>query len=64
MIQTMAPPRRLPPPWTVVELPEYFRVDDASGKALGHFYFLPEHLLATDQKALSKGEAHRLHRSG
>ena len=56
----MAPPRRLPPPWTVVELADCFRVDDASGKALGYFYFLPARLLASDHKALSKGEAHRL----
>jgi hypothetical protein len=56
----LMPDRRFRPPWIVVERPECFRVDDADGKALGYFYFLPERLLSSDHKALSKDEARRL----
>jgi hypothetical protein len=30
--------RSFPRPWSVVEIPGGFRVDDASGKRLGYFY--------------------------
>jgi hypothetical protein len=32
-------PRRFPPPWTVVEHPESFWVQDAGGQTVGWFYF-------------------------
>jgi len=31
--------RRFPPPWTLDEHPESFIVRDATGQALGYFYF-------------------------
>ena len=31
--------RRFPPPWSIDELAECFIVRDASGQALGYFYF-------------------------
>jgi hypothetical protein len=34
----MLAPRSFPRPWSVVEIPGGFRVDDASGKRLGYFY--------------------------
>jgi hypothetical protein len=34
----MAVARSFPQPWSVVEIPGGFRVDDASGKRLGYFY--------------------------
>ena len=34
----MAVARRFPRPWSVVEIPGGFRVDDASGKRFGYFY--------------------------
>jgi hypothetical protein len=35
----MQPPRRLPPPWTVVENTESFEVRDANGQNLAYIYF-------------------------
>ena len=32
-------PRRFPAPWSIEELAECFIVRDASGRALGYFYF-------------------------
>jgi hypothetical protein len=34
----MLAPRSFPRPWSVVEIPGGFRVDDANGKRLGYFY--------------------------
>jgi hypothetical protein len=34
----MAVARSFPRPWSVIEIPGGFRVDDASGKRLGYFY--------------------------
>jgi hypothetical protein len=31
--------RRFPPPWTVVEHAESYKVQDATGQAVGWFYF-------------------------
>jgi hypothetical protein len=36
------PPRRFPPPWTVVESGESFHVEDAKGQILGYFYYEDE----------------------
>jgi hypothetical protein len=30
---------RFPPPWVIDEHPEWFIVRDATGQALGYFYF-------------------------
>lgn len=40
MIDTMASdePRRLPAPWTPVEIPDGWRIDDAEGKFLCYVY--------------------------
>jgi len=35
-------PRRFPPPWTIEEHAESFIVKDATGQALGYFYFEDE----------------------
>jgi hypothetical protein len=34
----MPPPRSFPSPWSVIEIPGGYRVDDASGNRLGYFY--------------------------
>jgi hypothetical protein len=34
----MLAPRSFPRPWSVVEIPGGFRVDDANGMRLGYFY--------------------------
>ena len=34
----MPPPRSFPSPWSVIEIPGGYRVDDASGTRLGYFY--------------------------
>ena len=34
----MLAPRSFPRPWSVIEIPGGFRVDDANGKRLGYFY--------------------------
>jgi hypothetical protein len=34
--------RRFPPPWVIDEHPESFIVRDATGQALGYFYFEDE----------------------
>ena len=49
------------PPWTVVEIPGGFRVDDADGKALAYCYGLePRELPAAGHLRLTKEEARRL----
>jgi hypothetical protein len=37
---------RFPPPWTVVEHPESFWVQDATGQTVGWFYFRTDPLMA------------------
>jgi hypothetical protein len=39
-------PRRLPPPWTVIEHTESFWVQDARGQTVGWFYFRTDPLVA------------------
>jgi hypothetical protein len=34
----MLAPRSFPRPWSVIQIPGGFRVDDANGKRLGYFY--------------------------
>jgi hypothetical protein len=54
------PPRRFPPPWTVVEKESCFMVQDATGQALGWFYFPDEPLVAREARVLLKDEARRM----
>ncbi len=39
VVRATPSPRRFPPPWTVEEHAECFIVRDATGQALGYFYF-------------------------
>jgi hypothetical protein len=53
-------PRRLPPPWTIEELPEYFLVRDANGNALAHIYFEDEDSRRTILDRLRRNRARRI----
>ena len=60
-VPAMINPRKMPPPWTVVEMPGGFRVDDADGKALAYCYGLePSKLPAGGPARLSLDEARRV----
>jgi hypothetical protein len=52
--------RRFPAPWTVVELQESFRIDDAKGFPLAYVYFAddPERRSVTGR--MSRDEARRI----
>jgi hypothetical protein len=52
-------PRRFPPPWSVEEQAACFVVRDASGQALGYFYFEDEPGRRSAAK-LTKDEARRI----
>ena len=52
--------RRFPPPWHVVEHPESFWVQDASGQTVGWFYFRTDPLVAKTAGVLLKDEARRM----
>jgi hypothetical protein len=52
--------RRFPPPWTVIEHAESFWVQDASGQAVGWFYFRNDPLVAETAGVLLKDEARRM----
>ena len=52
--------RRFPPPWTIEERVESFIVHDATGQALGYFYFEDEPQRQMSMKRLSRDEARRL----
>jgi hypothetical protein len=54
------PARRFPPPWTVEENAESFTVRDATGQALGYFYFDDEPQRRAVNKRLTKDEARRI----
>ena len=57
----MTKPRKMPPPWAVVEIPGGFRVDDAEGKSLADRYGLePRELPAAGPARLSLEEAWRV----
>ena len=57
----MSPTRRFPPPWTVDEHNDAcFIVRDATGQALGYFYFEDEPGQCSAAKLLTRDEARRL----
>jgi len=54
------PSRRFPPPWTIEEHSESFIVKDATGQALGYFYFEDEPGRRSAAKLLTRDEARRM----
>jgi len=59
--QSMTKPRRLPPPWTVLEIRGGFRIEDADGKAVAYVYGLdPRELPAAGHQRLTLDEARRV----
>ena len=57
----MTQTRCMPEPWTVVEIPGGFRIDDSEGKSLAYVYGLdPKELPAADFARLSREEARRV----
>ena len=49
--------RHFPPPWTVVETPDGYRVDDATGQTIGWFYGADETSRQTALRRLTRAEA-------
>jgi hypothetical protein len=59
----MPSPRRFPPPWTLNETNDAcFIVRDATGQALGYFYFEDEAGRRSAAKLLTKDKARRMAR--
>jgi hypothetical protein len=56
----MLTPRSFPRPWSVIEIPGGYRVDDASGKRLGYFYSWDDPNTAHLADVLTADEARRL----
>jgi len=52
--------RRFPAPWTVVELQEAFRIEDANGFALSYVYFAEDPQRQGVTGRMSKDEARRI----
>jgi hypothetical protein len=53
-------PRRFPPPWCVVELPDGYAVEDATGRRLGTFYGRADQHAARLPGMLTFDEARRM----
>jgi hypothetical protein len=53
-------PRRMPPPWTVIEHDESFEIVDALGQSLAYVYFEDEPIRRRSTKRLSRDEARRV----
>ncbi len=53
-------PRHFPPPWSVEEKSGLFIVRDATGQALGYFYFVDEKEQRPGFKHLTRDEAHQI----
>jgi hypothetical protein len=54
------PDRRFPPPWQLVEHPERFVAQDASGQPLAYLYFEDEPGRRRTMKRLTRDEARRI----
>lgn len=52
--------RCFPQPWTVVELEEAFRIEDATGLAVAHTYFAVDPQRRPVTGRISKDEARRI----
>ena len=52
--------RRFPPPWTVVELDEAFRINDATGFAVAYTYFEASADRRSVSGRMTKEEARRI----
>ena len=52
--------RRFPPLWSIDEHPEFFIVRDATGVALGHFYFDDDASRRSITERQTKDEARRM----
>jgi hypothetical protein len=53
----MPPPRSFPSPWSVIEIPGGYRVDDASASRLAYFYFWDDPSRRYHADVLSPDEA-------
>ena len=60
MVSRTLPPRRLPTPWRIVELPESFVIHDDLGQPLAYVYFDADPTRQSTLKRLSRDEARRI----
>jgi hypothetical protein len=56
----MPAPRTFPAPWSVVEIPGGFRVEDANRLPLAYFYGREDHDAAHQPEVLTPDEARRM----